>query len=284
QGVLPYAIGPLAEKLAGHDTVLVVGAPVFRYYPHIPGEYVPAGSRLLHITDDPDEAARAPVGDSLVGDAALACATLATLLPAIDRPLPPPRSAPPQPEMGTPLSPDALFATLARDWPRDGVLVLESPSNLSALRRRLHINRPGSYFTTASGGLGFGLPASVGIALAERHTGRGRPVIAVIGDGSFQYSVQALWTAAQHRLPVVYVVPVNGQYTILKAFADHEGAPDVPGLDLPGLDIPTIAAGFGCTARWVESPDDLVDAIKTGLAADRPTVLAVPITGDVPPL
>jgi benzoylformate decarboxylase len=173
---------------------------------------------------------------------------------------------------------------MARHWPANGVLVVESPSNLSALRRHLHVSRPTSYFTTASGGLGFGLPASVGIALAERHTGRRRPVIAVIGDGSFQYSLQALWTAAQHRLPVVYVVPVNRQYAILKAFADHEEAPDVPGLDLPGLDIPTIATGFGCAARWVQTPDDLVDAIKTGLAADRPTVLAVPITDHVPPI
>jgi benzoylformate decarboxylase len=284
QGVLPYAVGPLAEELAGHDTVLVVGAPVFRYYPHVPGEYVPAGTRLLHITDDPEEAARAPVGDSLVGDAALACATLTSLLPASDRPLAAPRSAPPEPAMETPLSPDALFATMARHWPPDGVLVLESPSSLGALRRRLHISRPTSYFTSASGGLGFGLPAAVGIALAERHTGRGRPVVAVIGDGSFQYSVQALWTAAQHRLPVVYVVPVNREYAILKAFAHHEDAPDVPGLDLPGLDVPTIATGFGCAARWVASPEELADAIKAGLATDGPTVLAVPITDDVPPI
>jgi benzoylformate decarboxylase len=284
QGVLPYAIGPLADKLAGHDTVLVVGAPVFRYYPHVPGDYVPPGTRLLHITDDPDEAARAPVGDSLIGDAGLACKLLAAIVPTADRPPPPPPAAAPPPELTTPLSPDALFATMARHWPADGVLVFESPSNLSALRRRLRMSRPASYFTTAIGGLGFGLPASVGIALAERHTGRDRPVIAVIGDGSFQYSLQALWTAAQQRLPVVYVVPVNRQYAVLKAFARHEDAPGVPGLDIPGLNIPTIAAGFGCAATWVESADDLAGAIKIGLAADRPTVLAVPITDEVPPI
>jgi benzoylformate decarboxylase len=87
----------------------------------------------------------------------------------------------------------------------------------------------------ASGILGFGLPAAVGIALSERHTGRERPVIAVIGDGAFHYSVQALWTAAQHQLPVVFVVPVNEEYAILKAFAKLENTPGVPGLDLPGL-------------------------------------------------
>jgi benzoylformate decarboxylase len=284
QGVLPFAIGPLTEKLRGHDAVLVVGAPVFRYYPHVPGEYLPPGSRLLHITDDPEEAARAPVGESLLGDPGLACAALAALMPAADRPLPPPRRPPPDPELGMPLAPAALFALLARHWPRDGILVTETPSNLTILRRYLPMTRPGSYFTNASGGLGFGLPAAVGIALAQRDTGQRRPVIAMIGDGSLQYSVQALWTAAQQRLPVVFVVPVNQQYAILKAFAEFKDTPGVPGLDLPGLDIPGIAAGFGCAAYLVTSPDDFVEAFRAALDATGPTVLAVPITADVPPI
>jgi benzoylformate decarboxylase len=284
QGMLPPAIGPLAEKLKGHDTVLVIGAAVFRYYPYVPGEYLPDGTRLLHITDDPDEAARAPVGDSLLCDPGLGCAALAEQVPASDRPAPAPAAAPPAPEMGTPLSPDALFATLAREWPEDAVLFEESPSNVKALASRLRIRRPASYFTASSGGLGYGLPAAVGGALGERHTGRRRPVIAVIGDGSFHYSVQSLWTAAQHRLPVVVVVPVNQEYAILKAFADFESTPDVPGLDLPGMDIPAIARGYGCQAQQVESADALADALGAATKADGPTVLAVPITRKVPAL
>lgn len=282
QGVLPFAIGPLADRLRGHDTVLVIGAPVFRYYPHVPGDYLPAGSRLLHITDDPAEAARAPVGDSILGDARLACAALTELVPPAERPMPPTRAEPGPPDFGAPLTPDALFATLARHWPADGVLVQETPSNLSVLRRRLPITRPASYFTMASGGLGFGMPAAVGIALAERHTGRNRRVIAAIGDGSFHYSVQALWTANQQQLPVVFVVPVNQQYAILKAFARHEETAGVPGLDLPGLDLLAVARGYGCEAYAVETADDLGDALRAALRADRPTVLAVPITTDVP--
>lgn len=286
QGLLPPAIGPLAEKLVGHDCVLVVGAAVFRYYPYVPGEYgyLPPGTRLLHVTDDPDEAARAPVGDSLVGDVGLACAGLIARLPATDRPLPTPKSAPPTVEPGRPLAPEALFATLAAEWPADGVLVPETPSNLSALHRQLPITRPGSYFKMASGGLGFALPAAVGIALAQRDTDRHRPVVAVIGDGSFQYSPQALWTAAQQRLPVVFVVPVNQQYGVLKAFARLEETPGVPGLDLPGLDIPSIARGYGCTAHQVESLDDFRAAFRGALGGDGPTVLTVPITADVAPL
>ncbi|SCE78771.1 benzoylformate decarboxylase [Micromonospora coriariae] len=282
RGVLPFAIRPLAEALREHDTVLVVGAPVFRYYPHVPGDHLPAGARLLHVTDDPDEAARAPVGDSLLGDPGLTLAALLDLVPPADRPPPAPRAVPAPPEVTAPLSADALFAALAAHWPADGVLVQESPSNLSALRRRLRITRPASYFTMASGGLGYGLPAAVGVALAERDTGRGRPVVAVVGDGSFHYSVQALWTAARLSLPVVVVVPVNQQYAILKAFAELKETPGVPGLDLPGLDITAIAAGYGCAAEVIESPDQLGSALTAGLRADGPTVLPVPISTDVP--
>ncbi|RKR90396.1 benzoylformate decarboxylase [Micromonospora pisi] len=284
QGVLPFAIGPLGERLRGHDTVLVIGAPVFRYYPHVPGDYLPPGAQLLHITDDPSEAARAPVGESLLGDPGLACAALAALVPVAGRPSPPPRPAPPEPEVSDPPAPAALFDLLARHWPADGILVAESPSNLTVLRRYLPITRPGSYFTTASGGLGFGLPAAVGIALAQRATGQRRPVIAVIGDGSFQYSVQALWTAAQQRLPVVFVVPVNRQYGILKAFAEFKETAGVPGLDLPDLDIPAVAAGFGVHAPRLTTLDGFVEAFRAALGADGPTVLAVPITAEVPPI
>ena len=92
QGMLPPAIGPLCEKLRGHDVVLVLGAPVFRYYPYVPGSYLPDGCRLFQVTDDPAEAARAPVGDSLLADPALAARALADLVPRANRAPPPPRS------------------------------------------------------------------------------------------------------------------------------------------------------------------------------------------------
>jgi len=73
-------------------------------------------------------------------------------------------------------------------------------------------------------GLGWNLPASVGVALAERDSGRNRPVITVIGDGSFQYSVQSIWSAAQLHLPMLILVLRNEEYCILKSFAVHEEA------------------------------------------------------------
>ena len=94
----------------------------------------------------------------------------------------------------------------------------------------------------------FRSPSATPTAAGDRARGVERTVVATIGDGSFQYSVQAIWTAAQHDLPIVFVVMRNEEYSILKSFALLEKAPGVPGMDLPGLDIVSIATGFGCRA------------------------------------
>jgi benzoylformate decarboxylase len=294
-GGLPFAIGPLSDKLEGHDLALVVGAPVFRYYPYVPGSYLPSGLRLLHVSDDPAETARAPVGDSLLGDAVLTIAALTDLLadhtPASCKP--PERQAhrmAPHPAPSTNGSRDGrpsaaeLFAALDKIRPAHVVLVEESPSNLADFHKAWPITEPDSFYTFASGGLGWNLPASVGIALAERDSGRNRPVIMIIGDGSFQYSVQSIWTAAQLRLPILIVVLRNEEYAILKAFAEFQGNPGVPGLDLPDLDIVSIAKGYGCDAIRVSELDAIESTVAGAWQVNVPTVLEVPISPQVPPL
>jgi len=286
QGVLPFAIAPLSEKLAGHDLVIVVGAPVFRYYPYVPGDYLPAGARLLHITDDPAEAARAPVGESLLADTRLAVEALLELVKpgqypavrqrAVKRELPDPP--------GAVLTPAEVFTTLQGNRPADAVLLIESTSNVEEFHKWVPITRPRSFFLFASGGLGWALPAAVGHALAERDTGRNRPVLAVLGDGATNYSIQALYTAAQHRLPVVFLVLNNQEYGILKAFADQQQTPGVPGMDLPGLDFVALATGYGCAAFRVATSDALAKALQDALRRPGPTVLEIPITTAVAPL
>ena len=135
--------------------------------------------------------------------------------------------------------------------------------------------RSGSFYATASGGIGWGVPAAVGVALGDRARGVKRTVVATIGDGSFQYSVQAIWTAAQHDLPIVFVVMRNKEYSILKAFALLEKAPGVPGMDLPGLDIVSIATGFGCRAVHADTTEQLAEQFTTALTAQGPTVIVV---------
>ncbi len=119
------------------------------------------------------------------------------------------------------------------------------------------------------------MPGAVGVALGDRARGVHRTVIATIGDGSFQYSVQAVWTAAQHKLPIVFVVFRNGEYSILKSFAQLEEAPGVPGLDLPGLDIVSVAKGFGLRSVQANTAEEIRDQFKLAVAAESPTVIVV---------
>ncbi|CAA0091487.1 Benzoylformate decarboxylase [Starkeya nomas] len=293
-GGLPFAIGPLSERLKGHDVAIVIGAPVFRYYPYVAGEYLPAGLRLLHISDDPAETARAPVGDSLVGDAVLATRALADLVkarassgasrPKLSHRMAPHPAAEPKASTGPVPTAAEVFAALAEVRPSHAVLVEESPSNLADLHRRWPITEPATFFTFASGGLGWNLPASVGIALGERDTGRRRPVIMVIGDGSFQYSVQSLWTAAREKLPIVFIVLRNGEYGILKSFAVLEDTPGVPGLDIPGIDIVALAKGYGCTAERITDLAALKAKVAAAFGGDGPHLFEVPIDPSIPPL
>jgi benzoylformate decarboxylase len=294
-GGLPFAIGPLSGKLDGHDVALVIGAPVFRYYPYVAGPYLPSGLRLLHISDDPAETARAPVGDSLLGDAVLSLTALNDLLaghtppPAKPHERLPHRMAPhPAAPAGPPgdhgLTAAQVFAALNQIRPAHAILVEESPSNLPDLHTAWPVTEPDTFYTFASGILGWNLPAAAGIALAERDTGRNRPVIAVIGDGSFQYSVQSIWTAARLRLPMLIMVMRNQEYAILKSFAVLEQTPGVPGLDLPGLDIVSIARGYGCHAARVTDLEEIKRAAANAWTTDAPTVLEVPISPQIPPL
>jgi benzoylformate decarboxylase len=278
-GQMPMTIAGVTEVLRGHDLVVVIGAQVFRYYPYVAGEYLPEGTELLQITADPALAGAAPVGDSLVGDALLVLEQLVGMVDDhSDRPVPAAATHDAAVDQGAapPLTPDAVWSTLASVKPADAPLVTESTSTMAQQLRFLPTTRPGSFFATASGGIGWGVPAAVGIALGDRARGVKRTVLATIGDGSFQYSVQAIWTAAQHRLPVVYVVMRNHEYSILKSFAVLEQTPGVPGLDLPGLDIASIAAGFGCRAANVDSTEKLAQEFTTALDADGPTVIVVP--------
>jgi benzoylformate decarboxylase len=273
-GVLAPAIGPLSETLKDHDLVLVVGSSVFPYYPYIPGALLAEGTSLVAITSDPGEAARAPMGDAIVGDVALALRRLVELVPEAQRTAPEPRPAPGDPPQADPISGSEAMAALADVWPQDAIVVVETPSTTLALRNRLRISKPGSYYFCASGGLGFGIAAAVGVQLAQPQ----RPVICVLGEGSAQYGITALWTAVAYKVPVTFLILRNDEYMILKWFAMLEQVSGAPGLDLPGLDVAAVARAYGMPAREVSGRDQLTEVLRESIAADDgPRLVQVPV-------
>lgn len=274
QGQLPMTIAGVSKQLCGHDLVVVIGGQAFRYYPYLAGDYLPAGTQLLHVTSDPGVAGAAPVGDSLLADPDLALQQLLELVDArrqAPRPFKGRAGSPGTP--GPSLTPADVYAALGSVKPHDAVLINESTSTFAERLQWLPVTRPGCYYATPSGGLGWALPAAVGVALADRARDVARTVMVTIGDGSFLYSVQALWTAVQHKLPIIVVVLRNGEYSVLKSFARLENTAGVPGLDLPGLDVVSLAAGFGCHTVQANSTDELAQQFTTAVHADEPTVI-----------
>jgi benzoylformate decarboxylase len=297
QAILPPAVQPLGEALAPHDFVLAVGTSIFPYYPNIPGPLLAEGTSLTAITSDPDEAARAPMGDAIVADVGLTLAALADAVEALAadreraeggtgagaggaagaaelwRELPPVRPAPEAVPLTDPMSPSTAVRTLAQVFPEEGIVVLESPSATPALRNQLRLGRPGSYYFSAGGGLGFGMPAAIGVQLACPQ----RPVVCVIGEGSAQYAVQSFWTAAAYKVPVTFLVLRNEEYAILKFFTMLEEITGAPGLDLPALETAAVAAGYGINARQASDPEELGVELRRALASPEPELIEVQV-------
>ncbi|MFF4293758.1 benzoylformate decarboxylase [Streptomyces vinaceus] len=281
RGDLAPAIGPLGRQLAGHDLVVVIGAPVFRYYPYVPGDHLPQGAELVLLTRDAEEAARAPVGDAVVADLALTVRALAERLPAAAAHAPAPHERVRFAEADGVLTPLAALAAIAQGAPEDTFWVNESPSNVPQFHEATRISSPDSYLFSAGGGLGFGAAAAVGAQLGAP----GRPVVCVIGDGSIHYAVQALWTAAAYRVPVTFVVLSNAKYAILHWFAQLEHAQGSPGLDIPGLDITAVADGYGVRAHRAQGAGELTKLVRDATAQqDGPVLIDVPVTTELPSL
>ncbi|MGW0084635.1 benzoylformate decarboxylase [Streptomyces sp. NPDC003393] len=270
RGVLPAGIAPVCQALEGHDLVLVLGAPVFRYHEYQPGRYLPEGTRLIQVTEDASAAARAPMGEALVADPGAVMDLLIRRLGAPAAPAGGYRPVPEPPTAERPLlHPEEVFAALRDRLPEDTAYVVESTSTNSSWWRQMDLRRPGSYYFPAAGGLGFGLPGAVGVALAQPD----RPVVGVIGDGSANYGITALWTAAQHRVPLTIVLLRNGTYGALRWFGGLLGVPDAPGLDIPGLDFIRIAEGYGVRATQVGDVEELRAVLAE--APDGPRLLQV---------
>lgn len=274
-GVLVPGISSVRERLAGHDVVLVLGAAVFRYHRWEPGNYLAAGTQVVHLTQDPREATRAPYGRAVVADVARAAKTLSEGVE----------------DRGQRRGPRVLTAARTSADGMTGTEVLEvlnanAGPNVAYVNEtttldleyleRIAIERPGMYHFPASGGLGFGLPAAVGMALGDPE----KTIVATVGDGSANYGITALYTAAQRQTRTVFVIVNNSSYGALAAFAKRMGVPDVPGLQLGRIDFVAIAEGYGVPAQRTETREEFELAYKEALEGTGPFLIDARIVAD----
>jgi len=261
----------IAASLAGHDLIVVLGAPVFTYHVEGFGPHIPEGARLLQLVDDPSVAAWAPVGTAAVTNLKSGIRDL--LSGPEPRPRPAPERRMPSPRVSGPGLTDAyLMQQVALLRPVGSVIVEEAPSSRSAMHDYLPIVDRDGFYTCASGGLGHGLPAAIGIALARPRD----KVIALLGDGSAMYAIQGLWTAARLGLGVTFVIIRNRRYEALVSFGRYFGLQRTVGTELPDIDFCALARGQGIEAISVDRCDALDEALRTAFAnLAKPTLVEV---------
>jgi benzoylformate decarboxylase len=277
-GFLHASPAQLSEALRGYDLVVVIGAPVFTFHVEGHATIFDGATTIFQITDDPTAAAVSPSGAGIVATMKPALSMLLELLPETKRAAPAGRKLPPSPSAADPIPVDYLLDTLSKAMPDDAALVEEIPSHRPAMQKFMPMRGQDSFYTMASGGLGYSLPAAVGMAL-----GRGeRRTVCLIGDGSAMYSIQALWTAAQRKLPLTVVVINNAGYGAMRSFSQVMQVRNVPGLDLPGIDFVKIAQGMGCEAFRVAKSSELAAALKRGLAHEGVSLIEVIVDSAVP--
>jgi benzoylformate decarboxylase len=277
-GFLHASPAQLSDALRGHDLVVVIGAPVFTFHVEGHASIFDGGTAIFQITDDATAAAVSPVGTSIIATMKPALNMLLDLLPETKRAMPEGRVLPPAPVAGDPIPVDFLLHTLSSAMPDNAVLVEEAPSHRPAMQKFMPMRGQDSFYTMASGGLGYSLPAAVGMALGKP----GIRTICLIGDGSAMYSIQALWTAAQRKLPLTIVVINNAGYGAMRSFSQVMQVRNVPGLDLPGIDFVKIAQGLGCDAVQVTKSSELKPALAHGLSHNGVSLIEVMVDSAVP--
>jgi benzoylformate decarboxylase len=277
-GFLHASPGQLSDALRDHDLVVVIGAPVFTFHVEGHASIFEGATTIFQITDDPTAAAVTPSGASIIATMKPALTTLLELLPETKRAMPAGRILPPAPTAADPIPVEFLLHSLAVSMPGDAILAEEAPSHRPAMQKFMPMRGQDSFYTMASGGLGHSLPAAVGLSLGHP----GVRTVCLIGDGSAMYSIQALWTAAQRKLPLTVVVINNLGYGAMRSFSQVMQVRNVPGLELPGIDFVKLAEGMGCHAVRVSKAAELAPALRQGLAHHGVSLIEVMVDSAVP--
>jgi benzoylformate decarboxylase len=289
--------------LDGCDLVLAVGCSVFFPFSTAVQPRLPAGALLIHAHQEAAEISRnVPADVALLGDPA---ATLAALITGLNsrggldgalrqrradrvEALRRSRAAELARELASapstrPLAIERIAAELSRVLPPDTIIVDEGVRSSRPMLRHLVTSEASLVLHSRGGGLGWGVPAAVGAKIGSP----ARPVVAIVGDGSLHFCVQAIWTAVHERAPIVILVLDNGGYLAVKrAIETFVGVPHDPrghpGTDLPGIDHLAVARGYGADGVYVTDSTVLGAAVKEGLESGRVRVVHAPVVR-VPP-
>jgi benzoylformate decarboxylase len=290
-GALTRLQKQVRSNLEPYDLLFCIGADLLRMSVYSPVEPLPENLPVVHLSERANE-----LGKNYRTDVAIQAnvkETLKALLPILrknaNRAAAEKRLAEIKPKNWAaqrgkaridamlaaetkPIDPQYLMLRFTETLPRDAVVVDEGLISTTTLPKFLSMRDPKCYYGLASGGLGFAVPGAVGISLALP----GRPIAVMVGDGSAMYSVQGLWTAAHHQLPITYVVANNRGYRIIKErLVSFRKTDKFTGMDIrePDIDFLAVAKSFGLPARRVTDPQDIAPALREGFASGKPNLV-----------
>jgi len=295
-GTLTRSQTQVRAALAAHDLLVCLGGEVLRMSVHHPLDALPEGMPVVQISErdwelgknHPTEIAlRADVRETLRALNALLRtrmtaaqkATAKRRIEALARDNWSAKRVRAREEAlkaaaTQPIDPRFFMMQLADALPADAVLVEEALTTSAPLPALLRQRDRQGYYGLASGGIGFAVAGAVGISLALPQ----RPVVALIGDGSAMYNIQALWTAARLKRPITYVIANNRGYRILKErLVSFRKTDKFVGMDIrePEIDFVRLAQSMGMPARRITEPQDILPALQAAIASGTPNLLDV---------
>jgi benzoylformate decarboxylase len=289
-GALTRQQKQVRSLLEPYDLLVCLGADLLRMSVHSPVEPLPEGLPVIHICERAHE-----LGKNYRTDLAVHAnvkQTLKALLPLLQH-LPREharlgelkktnwsaqrerlRVEVMRAALTSPIDPQYLALRFAEALPVDAVVIDEGLVSTFSLPRLLSMRDTRSYYGLASGGLGFAVPGAVGISLALP----GRPVAAIVGDGSAMYGIQGLWTAAHEKLPITYVIANNRGYRIIKErLVSFRKTDRFTGMDIrePDIDFVALGTSFGMKSTRVTDPQEIAPALRAAFASGRPNLIDV---------
>jgi benzoylformate decarboxylase len=299
RGTLAFDAPGVAKQFAGNDLVLLLGGPFFEEVWYAPGSPFPAGCKVLQVEAAPSRLAyNFAVDAGVVADVGAALDALEAAVGTIDgaakrnEAMKAQRDAEDAAQKArvekawsrSPTSMARCMAELKAGSPSDVVIVDETITANLDLFKTFTFKGPGDYFSGRGGGIGQGVAGALGVAVASTK----RPILCVSGDGSSMYSIQSLWTAAHHDLPIVFVILANREYRVLKHNIDaYRARFDVKSnkpyahMDLTGptLGFVDIAKGMGIAGTHIGNADDIKAAVAAAFTSGKPHLLEIEIEG-----